>query len=656
MRRALTLEGMAPWSLDPACKDARVPDDPRSPGADRALGGRETGSAFAPPAESAPVSLRKLPKLVRQALGIVWTAARRELVLSWALTTLGAAAVVGQLLLVRSFLDAVVSPQDPAQGLGDVAFQVVALAVLTAVSGFAMACAVERQRMLAELTARHVHSQLLEVAARVNLATFETSAFHDHLQRATVNAASRPYQLAVGLTGLASGLVGTVAITATLASMQPLAAALVLLGAGPQWIATSRNSRALYRLSYQLTPADRERGYLSHLLVGKDEARELRAYDLGQFLRSRFSVLYDDRIVRMRQLVALRQRRSLTASAISAGLFVAAIAGLLQLTFTGHMSLAAAGAAAVGVHQLAGRLRAAMVGVSTLYECSLFLDDVASFMSMPGPPASAAGDTPSGSAPESVALDRVSFTYPGTDRPVLEDVSMTLRRGEVTALVGPNGAGKSTIVKLLCGLYQPTGGSMLWDGGDTSPDAETIRQHVSVIFQDFLRYQLSGTANIGLGRTERIGDTGAVRAAARLSGADAFLASLPHGYDTLLSRAFFGGTELSLGQWQRVALARMLFRDAPVVILDEPASALDVEAERDLFERVRALARDKAVLLISHRFSTVRSATRIHLLERGRVVESGDHDSLMRSGGRYSTLFGIQAAAYMDGGTRLSPR
>jgi ATP-binding cassette, subfamily B, bacterial len=343
-----------------------------------------------------------------------------------------------------------------------------------------------------------------------------------------------------------------------------------------------------------------------------------------------------------------RLRRSLVASVASSVLSGMSVALVVGLLLAGRMSVASAAAAAVAIQQLGTRLSMIASSGSTLYEDALFLDDYNSFLELAPAVAASRPATPAPKGFGTLSVDHVSFTYPGTDRVALDDVSFEIRAGEVVALVGENGSGKTTLAKLLCHLYTATAGRILWDGVDTTTcDPVDVRRHMAVIFQDFAQYCLSARDNIAVGGHDRAENLDAIVAAARDSGADEFLADLPLAYDTMLGRQFDGGEELSIGQWQRVALARAFFRGAPFVILDEPTAALDPRAEHELFERIRTMASGRTVLLISHRFSSVRSADRIFVLRGGRLVEHGTHEQLLATGGHYAELFSMQAAAYL---------
>jgi ATP-binding cassette subfamily B protein len=295
------------------------------------------------------------------------------------------------------------------------------------------------------------------------------------------------------------------------------------------------------------------------------------------------------------------------------------------------------------------------MSAGSLSESGLFIEDLARLIlpteGRPAPrPITAVDEAPAEPVPIeswSIAAEHVTFTYSGADRPALEDVSIVIHPGEVVALVGPNGSGKTTLAKLLAGLYLPDAGRVRLNSVDTSNcDREQAGRSIAVVFQDFMRYALTAYDNIALGRTERFAEAPAVEEAARQAGIDHAIRQLPHGYESVLAPQFEDGVDLSLGQWQRVALARAYLRGASFVILDEPTAALDARAEEELFDRIRELMAGQSVLLISHRFSTVRLADRIYVLEGGSIIEAGAHDDLVADDGLYAELFRAQAAAY----------
>jgi ATP-binding cassette subfamily B protein len=301
---------------------------------------------------------------------------------------------------------------------------------------------------------------------------------------------------------------------------------------------------------------------------------------------------------------------------------------------------------------LAGRITAMTGSLGKLVEAGMFLDDYSKFLEL----APLEQDRPRSAEPwrgsrdgvGSLSVENVSFVYPNTDKRVLDDVSLKIEPGEVVALVGENGSGKTTLVKLICQLYRAQEGRVLWNGVEASAlPPEAVQDEMTVIFQDYVQYHLSARDNISLGRVDRAPELEDVRAAALQTGADGFLSALPQGYDTRLGRQFYGGHELSIGQWQRIALARAFFRGGSFLVLDEPTASLDPKAEHELFEQMRDLSAGKSVLLVSHRFSSVRSADRIYVLEGGRITESGTHEALVELGGHYAELFGLQAAAYL---------
>jgi ATP-binding cassette, subfamily B, bacterial len=589
-------------------------------------------------------SIRELPGLVAASLKLVWGAGRREFLITASVQLLQAGGAAATLFVTRSLLGSAV------RGRGGSFHAVVpALAVLVGLTlalELARAYQTEQSRVLSELVSRRALDRVLDVATRVDLLAYEDPDFYDRLQRAQMQGQMRALQTVQGFLGLIGGAAAAISIVGAMTALQPILLPVVLAGYVPLWIVSSRNTRDLYRFSFGMTPNDRERNYLQRVLLSRDPAKEVRAFNLAGFLRKRYDRLYDERIAELRSLARRRALRSLAASLGSSGALVIGAGVLAWLYVSGRLSIAAAGAAAVGVYQLTSRLQAMHLSASSLYEATLFVRDYRSFLGLEP-------ETPTGARPAprgftELVVDDVTFTYPGAARPALDGISLRIAAGEVVALVGENGSGKTTLAKLLAGLYRPERGHVLWDGADVADvDPEQLREAVAVIFQDFERYRLPARDNVGLGRHARIDELQAILDAAERADAHRFLERLPEGYDTMLGREFFGGFDLSMGQWQRIALARAFFRDAPFVILDEPTAALDARAESNLFDRMRALLEGRSVVLISHRFSSVRSADRIYVLQRGRIVEHGSHEELMSLGGLYAELFTLQASAYL---------
>jgi ATP-binding cassette, subfamily B, bacterial len=599
--------------------------------------------------ENAKVRVRALPRLVMQAVRIAWAAGRGEFIVSTLLQLVGGAGIALLLLIGQQGLDALLEAMSEGASLATVAPWALAIAAVAGIQFFVTAVQRERQEILGELMQRHVSERVLDVATAVDLLAFETPVFHNRLARIRMSG-PQPYNLVFGLSGLIRAVIGVAAVLVALVAIEPVLVLMVSLVFIPAWLSASRRGEAFWRFVWRMTPRDREREYLAGLLSDRNAAKEVRAFNLAGYLRTRYRSLYDERMRELRRVAAKQLWYSLLANLGIAIVLAATLLLVGWLAVTGSVPLSAAGMAVAGVAVVGERLTTAGYAAGTLSESARYVDDYVAFVELLPRIRDAAPHDPAPQTFSEVSVNGVSFTYPAATEPAIRDVSLNISAGEIVALVGENGSGKTTLAKLLAGLYQPTAGNVTWDGVDLGAvDADQLRSMIAVIFQDFVRFHLRARDNVGLGRVDAVDDLEGIRDAARHADADAFLSSLPNGYETVLGPQFEGGSDLSVGQWQRVALARAFFREAPFVILDEPTAALDPRAEHDLFERIRALLAGRTVLLISHRFSSVRHADRIYVLDGGRVTETGTHDELMARQGLYAELFRLQAAAFLTG-------
>jgi len=592
--------------------------------------------------------LRDLPRLVAGAVRIMWAAGRWQLSLTIALQVLSGIGLVAAVVLGRDLVNAILAADRSGGTLTDVLPDVLGLAALLALLGLGTAIQQSQRQLLSELVTRYAQGRILDIACRVELDAYERPGFHDRLARAQLGL-HRAHQTVFSLVMLGGSVAQSIGSLVALLAVQPALAPLVVVAVLPAWVAASRHGEAFYRFAFGMTHADRERQYLASLLTGREQAQEVRAFGLAGHLRDRHERLYDERMQGLRAVVRSQLVWSAAGNLVGAAVIAGALIGLLALTLDDHVALGSAAAAATAIALLGQRLTYAGFGVANLMESAFFVDDFLSFVRAAEelPQSPSGGATRAAADPVEIVVDEVSFTYPAGSEPALRGVSLNVQPGEVVALVGANGSGKTTLAKLIAGLYLPDGGAVRWDGVATAEaDREALRARGAVVFQDFLRYVLPARENVGLGRHERLDDQVAIEAASARAGAHEDLSELSHGYATLLGPQFEGGTDLSVGQWQRVALARAFFRDAPLVILDEPTAALDARAEHELFERLRELLAGRSVLLISHRFSSVRAADRIYVLRKGEIVEHGTHQELVDAGGVYAELFTLQAAAY----------
>ena len=592
-------------------------------------------------------SVGRLTRLMARSLSMVWQSARTPFAALVGLQVLNAAALVLQIFAIQRALEAVLPGSGSSGDFWSLVQPVLLLAATTAITAIIASVQVGLGRYAGELVAARMWQRVLHVATRVDLRKFESSRFYDRLQRVQANALTRPYQITYGVVATIGAMAASAGLIVALVLVNPALLPLLVLGGVPVVITSRRQSQLEFDFLARQTQSTRMRSYLTWVQTGRDEAKEVRAFGLAGNFGKRLTALYTEYLRDLAQHLWHRAKLGAIGTLGSAVLLAVSLLLLVWLIFTGRLDVAEAVAALVAIRLLAGQVDSGFTGVQAIFESGQFIDDVDGFLTMA--PAAEGGSREI--APPAdfhrIRADAVTFSYPGRNQLALQSADIEINRGEVVALVGENGSGKTTLAKVVAGLYEPGSGAVRWDGVDVRtfrPDL--FRERVAIIFQDFVRYALSAEENIAIARPDDDIDHAAVREAAKIADADSFLSELPTGYQTPLSRRFAGGHELSGGQWQKVAIARAFYRSAPLVIIDEPTAALDARAEYDLFSSLHEVLRGRSALIISHRFSTVRTADRIYVLDHGRVVERGTHDELVALGGQYAELFHLQASAY----------
>ena len=589
-------------------------------------------------------SLRNIPPVLR----IIWDAS--PAVVTWGLIIRGITALspLALLAVARLIIDAVVTHISRGTPLRSDFWWLVGLE-------FGLACFTSIlnrivdycDTLLADKFIRHISVRIMHHASRLDLASYEDPLFHDKLERARVQATDR-----LGMVQQLGRLVQQVITTATLAAsillFSPWLLLVLIACVIPAFIGESHFAFLGYALAFRQTPVKRQIDYLRFLGASKDSAKELKLFGLSKFLTDRFKQLSDDIY---RQNVALAKRR-LVASALLSLLttigYYGAYAYVILETVEGKMTVGTLTFLTGAIAGASANLQMIFSTFSSIADQSLFLTDLLQFFAV-RPTVFSKPNALKTPRPISRGIEfrDVSFSYPGSERAILRNLNLVLRPDERIALIGENGEGKTTIVKLLTRLYDPTFGQILLDGLDLRDyDLDDYSSNIAVIFQDFMRYDMTAWENIAVGQIGARENLAQVEVAAKKSLAEGVIKKLPHGYDQMLGRRFETGVDLSGGEWQKVALARAYLRDAQILVLDEPTAALDARSEHEVFERFAELTKGKMALLISHRFSTVKMADRIIVLERGVIAEEGRHEQLMAHGGRYAEMFELQASSY----------
>ena len=501
--------------------------------------------------------------------------------------------------------------------------------------------------LLADKFIRHISVRIMYHASRLDLASYEDPLFHDKLERARVQATDR-LGMVQQLGRLVQQVITTVSLAASILFFSPWLLVVLIACVIPAFLGESHFAFLGYAQAFRQTPVKRQIDYLRFLGASKDSAKELKLFGLSKYLTDRFQKLSDDIFV---QNVALAKRRLLASSLLSLLTTVGyygTYAYVILETVRGQMTVATLVFLTGAIAGASTNLQMIFSTFSSIADQSLFLTDLLQFFAV-RPTVFSKPNAIKTPRPikEGIEFRDVTFSYPGSDRPILRSLSLFLKPDERIALIGENGEGKTTIVKLLTRLYDPTAGQILLDGVDLREyDLDDYASNIAVIFQDFMRYDMTAWENIAVGQIGARENLDQVELAAKKSLAEGVIKKLPLGYDQMLGRRFETGVDLSGGEWQKVALARAYLRDAQILVLDEPTAALDARSEHEVFERFAELTKGKMALLISHRFSTVKMADRIIVLEKGVIAEQGRHEQLMAHGGRYAAMFELQASSY----------
>ncbi|UOR03983.1 ABC transporter ATP-binding protein/permease [Hymenobacter aerilatus] len=503
--------------------------------------------------------------------------------------------------------------------------------------------------LLGDLFANRSSIRLMEHAARLDLDQFEDSAFYDKLERARRQTLSRTVLMSQVLSQ-AQDFITMGFLAVGLAAFNPWLLLLLLVAVVPAFLGESHFNERSYSLVHGWTPERRELDYLRVTGASDETAKEVKIFGLAGFLTDRFRQLSDEFYEKNKNLVVRRAGWGTFFAAVGAAGYYAAYVYIITQAVRGAVSIGQLTFLAGSFARMRGLLEGILSRFSSVAEGALYLQDFFDFFHLQ-PRIVRDESRPVRPFPRPIRVgfefENVGFKYRNAEKWALRNLSFTLHAGEKLALVGENGSGKTTLVKLLSRLYDPTEGRILLDGYDLREyDPQELRQEIGVIFQDFVRFQLSAGQNLAVGRIEEKENTARIQSAAAQSLADSVVKKLPQGYDQIIGRRFAGGVDLSGGEWQKIALGRAYMRDAQLLILDEPTAALDARAEYEVFQRFNELTQGKTAVLISHRFSTVRMADRILVIEQGKFIEIGSHQELLARGGRYAELFQLQAAGY----------
>jgi ATP-binding cassette, subfamily B, bacterial len=589
-------------------------------------------------------ALKNIPPVLR----IVWEAAPKIIVSSLSCRVTAALLPLAVLAVTSVIINDVVLFRSHPKDLPHIFWWLVGLEFVLASLGAILARLILYcDLVLADRYSRHISTKIMDHASRLDLTSFEDPMFYDKMERARVQGTDRIVMIQnTGL--LIQQVVTTISLAGSILFISPWILFALVICVVPAFLGETHFAFKGYSLNFRQTPAKREMEYLRVLGGSKETAKELKLFGLAPYLLGRYTKLSDKLHAQNVALAKLRLWVGALLTTLGTVGYYGSYAFVIYETVYGGWTIGRLYLVTGAIAGASTNIQAVFSTFSTIADQALFITDLLEFFGLRPKVFSKPGALV---VPRPIRkgfeFQDVSFAYPGSPRLVLSNVSFRLDTGERLALVGENGQGKTTIVKLMTRLYDPTGGRILLDGVDLRDyDLDDLWKEIGVIFQDFMRYDMTATENIAIGRIEDQNNIFRVRSAAQKSLAEQVIRKLPNGYEQILGRRFEGGVDLSGGEWQRMALARAYLRDAQLLILDEPTAALDAKSEHEVFERFAELTKGKMALLISHRFSTVKMADRILVLENGRIAEQGHHEELLRNKGRYAEMFELQAASY----------
>ncbi len=589
-------------------------------------------------------ALRNVPPVLR----IVWQSGPLVVSLGLVFRLLTSLLPIVALWITKLIIDDVVQAVSGRQPVTRTLWWLVAAEFAVAIFGSVLSRTIDYlDSLLADKYMRHVSIRVMQHAASLDLTAYEDPVFYDRLERARVQATDR-LGMIQSIGRLVQQVITAASLSVSILLFSPWLLLLLVAGLLPAFLGESHFAFLGYARNFRQTPVRRELDYLRVLGGSREAAKELKLFGLKDFLIGRFTRLSDQIYV---ENVDLARRRLIGGSFLSmigtAG-YYSAYVYVIWRTVSGFLTIGTLTFLTGAIMQASSNIQLIFSTLSSIADQALFLTDLLAFFAMEPTIRSKPHALP---APRPIVhgfeFRKVSFQYPGNSRLVLHDLNFHLHPGERVALIGENGEGKTTLVKLLTRLYDPTEGQILLDGIDLRDyKLENLYREIGVIFQDFMRYEMTARENIAVGQIEQAGNLPLLKSAAGKSMANEVIERLPRDYEQMLGRRFENGVDLSGGEWQKVALARAYLRDAQVLILDEPTAALDARSEFEVFQRFAELTAGKTALFISHRFSTVRMADRIVVLENGKIAEDGSHDELARLGGHYAEMFEMQAASY----------